>query len=117
MTEGVPLRSRAAAGLTKGTPPVSFADSPLPEGAGVASLRRCGAGVFREGSLFGLRQDVKRTAIWRSFSVPKKSPSVCVGGGALDAPAVKRSFSSSFRRIRNFWERAVEGAGPYERIL
>jgi hypothetical protein len=47
------------------------------------------------------------------FSLSKKSVFQSVGGGALDAPAVKPCSFCLFGRIHNFYERAVEGASPY----
>ena len=51
------------------------------------------------------------------MSVSKKSKIRIVGGGALDAPAVKQFVFIYFRRIRNISERAVEGAGPYKKVF
>jgi len=50
-------------------------------------------------------------------SMSKKSEIRIVGGGALDAPAVTCFVFIHFRRIRNSSKRAVEGAGPYKRVL
>ena len=44
----------------------------------------------------------------------KKSGFRIVGGGVLDAPAVKSYDFCIFRRIRNIFERAVGDAAPYK---
>ena len=57
------------------------------------------------------------TAAAVAVIVSKKPKFRIVGGGVLDAPAVKCFVSARFRRIRNISERAVEDAGPYKKVL
>jgi len=53
----------------------------------------------------------------RPSRVSKKHRSNGVGGGALDAPAVKRWSFSRFSANTEHIQRAVEGAGPYKKIF